>query len=493
VDRADAGDIPPPGAACPAPLDLVDTSSPTAVVGTGTPESCTETALRTALGTGGVITFSCGTGAHTIAVTSELRIDGWEGPDVVLDGGDLVTLDGGGTTRILGIHSSYERDRPLVTLQRLKFTGGNSGTDGSQTENGGGAVFRLGGRLQIIGSTFTDNRCPESGQDVAGGAVSSIGEHPTVIVGSVFQGNRCSNGGAIGNLGNPFTLVNSSVVENQATGSGGNPGNGGNGGGISVDGQGKTVTICGATLARNQGKAYGGGLFRVSYEGEPTNLSRVLVEGNSIPDNEQSMAGGLYLQGTTIDLSDTTLAGNSARAAGGMFVGPGSVLRLTNVTVAGNLATTSLGGGLAISDGVTGLFLNVTIAGNRAPGEVAFAGAISGGGTGITMTNTVVAGNEAGNGWNPISCTGRFTDGGGNFQWPVVRAGGGTDDPDSLCTAGASVVDPLLGALGDHGGPTPTILPLTGSPVIGAGAGCPETDQRGETRPTACASGASEP
>ena len=34
------------------------------------------------------------------------------------------------------------------------------------------------------------------------------------------------------------------------------------------------------------------------------------------------MAGGMYLQGVQIELRDSTLAWNEARAAGGLFLGP---------------------------------------------------------------------------------------------------------------------------------------------------------------------------
>ena len=57
-------------------------------------------------------------------------------------------------------------------------------------------------------------------------------------------------------------------------------------------------------------------------------------------------------------------------------------------------------------------------------------------------------------------------------------------------------LDPLLGPLQNNGGPTQTLAPLTGSPVIDAGGGCPATDQRGQPRPdngeTACDIGAYE-
>ena len=53
--------------------------------------------------------------------------------------------------------------------------------------------------------------------------------------------------------------------------------------------------------------------------------------------------------------------------------------------------------------------------------------------------------------------------------------------------------DPLLGALGGNGGPTPTIPLLPGSPAIGRSGDCPATDQRGSPRPAlGCDAGAFE-
>ncbi len=58
-------------------------------VGTGTPTSCTEGALDTALFGGGLLTFDCG-GAVTIATTTTKTIS----TDTTIDGGGLITLDG---------------------------------------------------------------------------------------------------------------------------------------------------------------------------------------------------------------------------------------------------------------------------------------------------------------------------------------------------------------------------------------------------------------
>ena len=96
------------------------------------------------------------------------------------------------------------------------------------------------------------------------------------------------------------------------------------------------------------------------------------------------------------------------------------------------------------------------------------------------MRNTVVAYSVAGNGWNPISCTRTLTDGGGNFQWPIDRAGGARTTPTPCAPQALQLIIPLLGALADNGGPTRTVLPADGSPVLGAGTGC--------RRPTSAAS-----
>jgi hypothetical protein len=478
-------------AACAAPIALVDTSTPDVVVGTGTPASCTETSLAAALAAGGVITFECGAAPVSIPITSPKPIV----HDTVLDGNGLVTLDGGGTTRILSVPSSFELGTPTLTVQRLGFTRGNSASvAGDDTDRSGGAIWLRGGSLHVVACSFTDNHAPASGQDVAGGAIYDVGSGHVTIVGSSFSGNGASNGGAIGILHADLAIADTEIAENAATGSGGNPGNGGNGGGVYIDGVGQDVSLCGVRLADNVANAYGGGLFRVSNDGVGAmRVDRSSVLGNTIPDQSTSMAGGMYLQGVQIEINDTTVAWNQARASGGIFVGPGgTTLQMTNVTLAENTALSSLAGGIAISSGVTGEIRNATIARNAAPGDVAFAGATTGGAQ-VTLRNTIVADSVAGNAWNPISCTATFLEGGGNLQWPVARAGGGSDVPGALCSASIDVTDARLGALQHNGGPTLTIRPAVDSPAIGAGASCPERDQRGVTRPGgACTAGAVE-
>ena len=92
----------------------------------------------------------------------------------------------------------------------------------------------------------------------------------------------------------------------------------------------------------------------------------------------------------------------------------------------------------------------------------------------FTISNSIVA-NSLGGAECENSNGGTLIDGGHN----IVE--------DSSCNiAGGS--DPLLGPLGDNGGPTPTHALLSGSPAIDNGYSLALTDQRGVPRPQGIAS-----
>lgn len=471
---------------CARPIDLADVSSPTAIVGNGTPASCTETAFRNAVAGGGVVVFDCGAAPHTIALTQPTEIVS----DTVIDGGDLITLDGQGITRILNVDSSFELLTPLLIVQRLTFRNGASFGPSGNIDYGGGAIYHLGGRVWILDSRFFDNHTTTTGNDVGGGAVYSVGAGETIVVGSLFDGNSGSNGGALGNLHNDLVVVNSVLTRNAAQGN--NTVGGGAGGAIYIDGVSQDVTTCGVVITANTANTHGGGVFRVSNDLVGTHiLDRSTVANNTMPDVAPASAGGLYLQGVTITIDRSTISGNVSRYAAGMFIGPGSTITMTNSTLEGNVALSGLAGGAAFDKSVTGSIDFTTFARNRAPGPVAFGGATTGG-QGIVLSNSVFDDNQAGNGYNPITCNTTMIEGGGNMQYPVLRAGSGSDYPSSLCSSGAAVADPDLGALRDNGGPTRTVTPNPGSPAIGHVSGCLATDQRGRMRGAPCTIGAFE-
>ena len=238
--------------------------------------------------------------------------------------------------------------------------------------------------------------------------------------------------------------------------------------------------FCGVTIRGNTAGAIGGGVFRVSNDGTGTfTMDRTTVDANTVTATGGGNAGGLYLQGLDLHVVDSTISRNAAHYNGGLWIHTCEV-RMTNTTVAGNSAVGSNGGGLWLSGAPTGLLLNCTLADNHADADGQGAGAVFGGDTGLVLRNTLIVGNT---GWWGPGCSETLGDGGGNLQFTG----------EAPCTAQVTVADPLLGLLGDHGGPVETLLPAADGPAAGAGSDCPATDATGRTRPTPCASGAAEP
>ncbi|MCX5741047.1 MAG: right-handed parallel beta-helix repeat-containing protein [Proteobacteria bacterium] len=465
-------DAAPPVATCTAP-PLVDVSAPTTVVGDGTPASCTEAALQAAATIGGTIVFACGAAPITIPITTAIVV----AKDTVIDGGGTVALDGGGASRLLYLDSDYNTATPRLVVQRLSFRAGQSPAIGADTAQGGGAIYRDGGSLTVIGCAFEQNHATPTGQDVAGGAIYAFGGGDTIVVGSTFSGNAASDGGAIGSLNGALTIINSTFTNNAATGTGGNPGNGGAGGALYQDGRDEVTSLCGVTIANNTAGAIGGGVFRVSNDHTGSfAMDRSTVDHNRVIATGSGNAGGLYLEGLALALSNGTISRNEAHFNGGIWINTDTV-QMTNMTIAENIAVGSNGGGLWLGHAPTGTLLNCTIANNHATADGQVAGAIFG--DGLTLVNTIIANNTAM--YRP-TCDVTHAATTGNLQWPA----------GSLCSDAPLIADPLLGTLGAAGGDTEVMVPAAGSPAKGLGIGCPPTDQLGKARATPCTAGAVE-
>ena len=273
--------------AIPAEAGLANTTTGTKhVVGTGTKESCTGDAFVAAVALGGVITFDCGAAPVTITLTKPAKVFNNTTPEIVIDGGGLVTLSGGGTTRILYMNTCDERqvwtspqcqnqDSPHLTIQNLTFIDANS--KGETEYDGGGAIWVRGGRFKVINSRFFNNVCADTGQDVGGAAIRVFDQYedrPVYVVNSTFGGaeglgNACSNGGGISSIGVSWTILNSLFSHNRAIGRGGNPASsgtpgGGSGGAIYNDGNTMTLSLCGTRIESNTVEEFGGAIFFVS-------------------------------------------------------------------------------------------------------------------------------------------------------------------------------------------------------------------------------------
>jgi hypothetical protein len=259
----------------------VDTSRPDRWVGTGTPESCTSRAVVRAVAKGGVIRFRCGPEPVRIEMKRTAKVVNTS-RRVVLDGRGRVTLGGGEKRRILYQNTCDERQvwttshcedqaTPRLVVQNLTFTDGDA-TGETVDGGGGGAIFARGGRLKIVNSSFTGNRCDATGPDVGGGAVRALSQHdnrPVTVAGSTFTGGVCSNGAALSSIGVSWSIYNSVFTRNRAIGRGANPERpgtpgGGSGGALYADGNDFRVLVAGTRMTRNRAREGGGALFFVS-------------------------------------------------------------------------------------------------------------------------------------------------------------------------------------------------------------------------------------
>jgi hypothetical protein len=276
----------------PAEGQLEDVSTPTTVVGNGTADSCTGAAFVAAVAKGGIITFSCGEAPKTIVLTSTAKVFNDTAPKLVIDGGNKVTLSGGGRIRILYM-STCDKAQVYppgpgdcntaagiqLVVQNITFVDGNA-KDIPDTNNagGGGAIYAQGGSLKVVNARFFHNVCADLGSDVGGGAIRKLDylvapglgpSRPVWIVNSTFGGrddlgNSCANGGALSSIGVSWNVLNSLFSRNTAVGHGANSGEGGNGGAIYNDGNEIVLNIAGGLLEHNKANEGGSAVFFVS-------------------------------------------------------------------------------------------------------------------------------------------------------------------------------------------------------------------------------------
>jgi predicted outer membrane repeat protein len=429
------------------------------VVGTGSAGSCTEAALRTAVTAGGHLTFACGDGPVTIPVAQAIQVT----QPTVIDGADQVTLDGGGTSQILIVASNQS-----LSVRNLRFVNGVAPATMEAEGIGGAVAGNWRSSVEVIGCTFEGNRAGRGGGAVAVWTGSSL-----VVVDSTFVGNTSWYGGAVYSLLSPLTIVNSVFTGNVTVTDGGL----GDGGAIGTDGAsespddtlGGDVVICGTRIENSQGTGSGGGAYIWVYPPDRVTIDRTTVAGNSV----DGLGGAMRISNGEIVVKDSSFLSNTSTGNGaGFYLDCAPTCRITNSTFYDNRSDTY--GGAIFGDGYE--TNNVTFADNYAGGH---GGALFG--SGFTLHNTVFVDNAAGNPWGQaMSCS---TTGSGDhvLQWLSASSSAGSDS----CIATVIAGDPRLAQPADNGGSTVTMLPGAGSAVLGAGAGCEATDQRGQPRGTA--------
>lgn len=387
----------------------------------------------------------------------------------------------------------YSEDGDLF-ISNCVFTsnaaiGGNgaasaSGYTGGGGDSYGGAVYMTNGRSQLAASTFTNNlaragqmssgRALEGGGGAFGGAVAGEAENATATACS-FDGNQ-----AIG-----ATKVGSDTSRETGLGEGGALFH--SSGSMVMDGcfwaNNASSGGLGATRGGDQidfGNGRGGAISsRGDLEIRNSALVSNQTRGGDVPGDccspfigqAGAAVGGAIATAGTLRMANSTLAANVATGgkavAVGVFTGP------------------AYGGALAVITGAVSL-VNLTLVSNR----VDVSNVRKGYGSSLAvLAGTIVCTNSILAGAPPsTNVWGSLIDGGHNlssdasaaFQLPSSRNG----------------IDPLLGALGNYGGLTPSVPLLPASPAIDQGddSACPPVDQRGAARPQgeACDVGAFE-
>jgi hypothetical protein len=404
------------------------------------------------------------------------------------------------------------------------LTVNNSTISNNHAGDAGGGIDTDGsGKIFInAGSVITGNTTVNQGAGIWLDAIQAGTVFQTAnltIDGATISNNSALTGlgGGLGNAGNgTVTITNSSILNNYS---------GATGGGFSDENAQGTLVVQNSLFQGNTAVGQGGGIFVAS---PSTTISNSEILGNY----SATSGGGVAATGTTISITSSELDNNSSGGSGGAVFANGTTLTVLDSTVADN-SVAGNGGGFEIETTGTGLaasaITNSTITANRSlnanggnigggidfgnagtfsgaftllndtiNANFAFSGggiAMASGGT-VNIENTIIAGNQVENEGQDFVTTNntQFTSLGGNLVG--INSGNSpfTQGTDQIGTF-AAPLDPLLGTLGNNGGPTlgptgstfvlETEALLTGSPATGKGVktGAPTTDERGFNRP----------
>lgn len=374
----------------------------------------------------GTITLTTG----SLVINDDLNIQGPGASVLTIDGNAQVARPASptnygfyGSDIVINDGGGGGQGKPAAPLAASSVTISGLTLTGGSAANGG-AINAYNTQLNVNNCVVTGNYASQSGGGIY---ISSYY--------SYYSGNSATSA---------LTVSNSTISNNRASS---------NGGGVATSSA--AITIQQSSLTGNYAGSEGGGVYVHNDNSYALTITSSTISGNSAFGNGYASGGGVYARHVTASISNSTVANNYGVSGGGVVghidnSGAYSTT-LSNSTVSGNTAA-NYGGGIIETD----------------------SGA-------ITLTNTVVGGNSAG------------TDADVSTLYTVDYGIGTIAAAFSLIgdTGGATITDnggnklnvaAQLGALANNGGPTLTMLPLSGSPLIDAGdpafSGL-ATDQRG--------------
>ena len=225
------------------------------------------------------------------------------------ENGNGITVEAGTTTDItidrLGIKDNA--DNASSGIHNVSGTGANiTLTDVTITNNNAEAIYsKDGGNVNIVLTdvTITNNRGTGVWSEATGtSSITVTSATLTTEQRSQLSNNNGTNGGAIYNNG--------------AVGS--------------------SITIDSHTLISNNTAENGAGIYAVN--------SVVTINNSTVVDNTATGDGGaLYMKNGSLDLVNFTMARNQAKRGGALYA-DNVTIRMSDVTVAGNIASEEAGG-----------------------------------------------------------------------------------------------------------------------------------------------------
>jgi RHS repeat-associated protein len=366
---------------------------PTRFVGTGTPGSCTDLALATALSGGGVIGFDCGVNPVTITLSAVKVITA----PTTVDGGNLVALDGNNAVGLFSVTNGAALTVTNLTLMRAKcrfcgaievqagahLTSVNAVFTANQWGGWSGVAIYVYGTADVISTTFTNNANYDDGGGPAPivllaqsgdptraltvthslfkgnltGGIGMDGNARLNVADTVFDQNTGYQSGAIGVSSGAATIDDAVFVDNRALNNNLNVGNGGaiysngmvtvtqswfisnttTGSGGAIDSANGLASIAASTFMSNSAATSGGAI-----------LNPGQVRNSVFVNNRASDSGALYAGGL-VSITASVFVSNAATSGGGGAITLYNPLTvITGTTLLSNTATGN-GGGLAIS------------------------------------------------------------------------------------------------------------------------------------------------
>jgi hypothetical protein len=337
------------------------------------------------------------------------------------------------------------------------------GFDENVSVGSGGAILVAGPALEITDSRFLHSLAQADGGAVYGGTVrvrGSMFSHSSATLGyggavyadrltvagtTFYDGYAGEGGAAVTFTATPAPGITTSSFDAGTTE--------GHGGAIyAYPTAGTTVIISDCSFSGNRGSNGGAVTIEREWASDEPRSANLLVGRSTFDSNRGSTGGGLYVDGIKSALiSNSTFSGNQAT--------DGAALALVDVDATVQYITMSAN------------------AAERSGGGV-WAGKMT-----LGISNSILWANTAPRGADLMDTSKRTRLSSDLFTSKTAVV---TKTGFSGARALIFGSDPLLGPLGENGGPTWTMLPSPSSPVLGKGtakvAKPPKTDQRGQPR-----------